>query len=226
VACFVRGRWLLVTVALAGMAGGACGTGSRAPVFVGGRAVAVGSVPTPTERARAGERPAWTRADVEFMTGMIPHHAQAVLMAGWAESHGAGASIRILCRRIVVAQRDEIATMQNWLRERGERVPDADPSHMLHGSHDGNLMPGMLTAAQLAELDGARGADFDRLFLRFMILHHEGALVMVERLFAAVGAAQDEDVFKLASDIHADQTTEIEHMGKMLAAMTGGGQRQ
>ena len=167
---------------------------------------------TPAAQAKAdGGRPPYTRADVEFMSGMIGHHAQAVVMAGWAPTHGAGASLRALAERIVVGQRDEIALMQAWLRDRNETVPDGGPSH--------HLMPGMLTAEQLARLDQARGMEFDRLFLAFMIQHHQGAITMVEQLFGANGAAQDETVFKFASDVHVDQITEIEFMSKMLAAL-------
>jgi uncharacterized protein (DUF305 family) len=177
---------------------------------------------TPAGRAKADSgRPAYTAADLHFMTGMIGHHAQAVLMAGWAPSHGAGPAVRALCERIVVGQRDEIAFMQRWLRDRHEAVPDADPSHYtMPGMEHPMLMPGMLTAEQLAQLDGARGGEFDRLFLTFMIQHHQGAITMVEQLFGARGAAQDDYVFKFASDVNADQTTEIDRMGAMLAALS------
>jgi uncharacterized protein (DUF305 family) len=178
---------------------------------------------TPAELARQdGGRPAYTRADVEFMAGMIPHHAQAVLIAGWAESHGAGASIRALTERIVVAQRDEIEFMQTWLRERGETVPDADLAHAGMPGMGYHQMPGMLTPQELAELDRSRGVDFDRRFLAAMIRHHEGAILMVEKLFASHGAAQDDNVFKFASDVHVDQITEIDFMSLMLAELTRG----
>ena len=162
----------------------------------------------------------YSDADVEFMTGMIPHHAQAVLIAGWAESHGARPELRVLCERMVVAQRDEIEFMRNWLRDRGEPVPAADATHhrmKMNGVEHDMLMPGMLTPGQLAALDKARGPEWDRLFLTFMIGHHEGALTMVDALFKSYGALQDEDVYKLASDIYADQTTEIERMRLMLS---------
>jgi uncharacterized protein (DUF305 family) len=164
-------------------------------------------------------RPAYTKADVDFISGMIGHHAQAVLMAGWAKSHGASTSVQGLCERIVVAQRDEIAFMQRWLRERHEQVPDGDTSHMMMAGMDMKLMPGMLTAEQLTELDKARGSEFDRLFLKYMIQHHEGAITMVNTLFGSTGAGQDEDVFKFASDVYADQTTEINRMNVMLQAI-------
>jgi uncharacterized protein (DUF305 family) len=161
--------------------------------------------------------PTYTAADVAFMSGMIGHHAQAVLIAGWAPSHGASAALRSLCERIVVAQNDEIAMAQRWLRERGEPVPPADPrGHVMPGMDHVVLMPGMLTPGQMAQLDSARGREFDRLFLRFMIQHHEGALTMVQRLLGAQGAAQDGAVFRFAADVHADQTTEINRMQLML----------
>jgi uncharacterized protein (DUF305 family) len=165
-------------------------------------------------------------ADVHFMTGMIAHHAQAVIMAGWAPSHGASAELRRLCERIVVGQRDEIAIMQAWLRERGQPVPDAETAahgHAMPGMDHGALMPGMLTPAQMAELDAARGVEFDRLFLQYMIMHHEGALTMVDELFDSYGAAQDDVVFKFANDVFADQSSEITRMQSMLDARSGGG---
>ena len=166
----------------------------------------------------------YTAADVHFMAGMIDHHAQAVLIAGWAPSHGASASVRILCERIVVAQRDEIALMQRWLRDHHESVPEGDPhGHMMPGMDMPMLMPGMLTAGQLAQLDSARGPAFDRLFLADMIQHHQGAITMVHDLLGTEGAAQDGIVFTFANGVFADQTTEIDRMSRMLDAMSLGG---
>jgi uncharacterized protein (DUF305 family) len=156
------------------------------------------------------------------MSGMIPHHAQAVLIAGWAPSHGSGQPVRLLCERIVVGQRDEIALMQHWLRDRGQPVPDANATHLrmtMDGAEHEMLMPGMLNPEELARLDVARGLEFDRLFLQAMIRHHEGAISMVDQLFGSQGAGQDEVVFRFASDVYADQTTEIERMQKMLASL-------
>jgi len=178
---------------------------------------------SPAAKARADNgRPPFTAADVSFMSGMIGHHAQAVLMAGWAPTHGASKSVQILCERIAVAQRDEIALMQRWLGDRHEAVPEADASHDMMPGMEGMhhaMMPGMLTAEQLQQLDAARGPAFDRLFLTFMIQHHRGALTMVDQLFGSTGAAQDDVVFKFASDVSADQTTEIDRMTTMLDAM-------
>src|SRR5687768_11479439 len=129
-----------------------------------------------------------TAADANFMRGMIHHHAQAVVMAKWAPTHGAGADLQRLAERIVVAQQDEIAMMQTWLKEKGEPVPEPTPGPMRMTMPDGTvhdmLMPGMLSEAELKQVDAARGAEFDRLFLTLMIRHHEGALDMVEGLFA------------------------------------------
>lgn len=163
--------------------------------------------------------PPYTDADVAFMTGMIHHHAQAVLMASWAPSHGASPTLQTLAERIDVSQKDEIALMSRWLRERGLPVPSADPAHSMHGP----LMPGMLTPDQLAELDRARGAEFERLFLTFMIRHHQGAITMAEDLFAAPGSAQEDVIFRFASDVYADQMAEIDRMTQMLDNLPSGG---
>lgn len=160
----------------------------------------------------------YNAADVDFMSGMIHHHAQAVLMAGWAESHGASPAVHALCDRIVVAQRDEIALMQRWLRDRNQPVPEADPMHDVMPVME-HLMPGMLTGPQLAKLDSARGPEFDRLFLTDMIRHHQGAIAMVNQLLASQGAGEEETVFRFSSDVYADQTTEIARMQRMLAAL-------
>jgi uncharacterized protein (DUF305 family) len=167
----------------------------------------------------------FTEADVRFMTGMIGHHAQALVMAGLASSHGAGPSVAILSARIINAQNDEIAAMQLWLSDRDQPVPEVHISGTtmtVDGPEYATHMPGMLTADQLLELDAARGEEFDRLFLTFMIQHHQGAVTMVDELFATDGAALDEAAFKLASDIQADQNTEIARMELMLEEMSAG----
>jgi uncharacterized protein (DUF305 family) len=157
------------------------------------------------------------------MSAMIGHHAQAIVMSGWAPTHGAGPSVRTLAERIVNAQQDEIATMQQWLRDRQQPVPEARPAGMkmtMNGHEHEMLMPGMLTEAQMKELDAAKGAEFDRHFLTYMIQHHRGAVSMVKDLFGTYGAAQDETVFKFANDVNVDQSTEIARMEAMLAALT------
>jgi uncharacterized protein (DUF305 family) len=184
-------------------------------------------------KARADSaRYPYTEADIHFMSGMIGHHAQAIVMAGWAPTHGASASVRTLSARIINAQQDEIVTMQRWLRNRRLPVPEARATGMsmsmpgmpampsMPGMQHDMLMPGMLTDAQMKELDAARGEEFDRLFLTYMIQHHRGAVTMVQQLFGSEGAAQDEIVFKFANDVNVDQSTEIARMQKMLVAIT------
>jgi uncharacterized protein (DUF305 family) len=172
-------------------------------------------------------------ADVDFMSHMIGHHAQALVMSSWAPTHGASPSVRILAERIINGQQDEIATMQRWLRDRGKPVPDARPMTMAMPMGDSTsgssghampemLMPGMLTPAQMQQLDQAKGPEFDRLFLTFMIQHHRGAVSMVNDLFGTPGAARDETVFKFANDVNVDQTTEVARMTRMLAALPPG----
>lgn len=179
----------------------------------------------------------FNEADVTFFTGMIGHHAQALIMSAYAPENGANPELQRLAARIINAQKDEIATMQKWLADRDQPVPvvaeDGTTSmpmaegmdHNMHGDHGGmdhSMMPGMLTDAQLAELAAARGVEFDRLFLRYMIQHHAGAIVMVDELFAAQGAAQGDLTFKMASEINVDQRTEIARMQRMLDALPPG----
>ena len=167
----------------------------------------------------------YVQADIDFMSHMIGHHAQAIQMAAMADSHGASPAIRTLAARITNAQHDEITTMQRWLRDRNQPVPEAKPGATtmnMGGMTHEMLMPGMLTPEQMKELDAARGKEFDRLFLTRMIQHHRGAVEMVTELFNSYGAAQDQLVFKLASDVQVDQRTEIARMERMLAALTLG----
>ena len=171
-------------------------------------------------RARADSvRYPYTTADIEFMSGMIHHHAQAIVMAKWAPTHGASTAIFRLTERIINAQEDEITLMQTWLRDRRQPVPEPNAAGMvmqMDGMSHTMLMPGMLTEAQLQELDAARGEQFDHLFLTYMIQHHRGAVGMVDALFASRGAGQDESVFKFAADVSVDQSTEIRRMLQML----------
>jgi uncharacterized protein (DUF305 family) len=201
---------LLATIAIAG-----CSTAIQSsPASRPTPGDAGGAILTPAAQAKADSgRPAYTQGDVRFMQGTILHHAQALVMAGWAPSRASRNAVKVLAERIDVSQRDEIAFMERWLRERRQTVPE---THAAHGMH-GQLMPGMLTAEHLAQLEKARGPEFDRLFLTFMIQHHEGALAMVTELFSTPGAGQDVYVFRFASDVEADQTAEIERMRSMLA---------
>jgi uncharacterized protein (DUF305 family) len=168
-------------------------------------------------------KPLPTRAvsqpDVDFMTGMIGHHAQAIVMAGWCPSHGGSASLKILCERIIVAQKDEIGLMSTWLSDHGKPVPQDPVMHAGMAGMNHELHPGMLTDEQMKQLDAARNGEFERLFLTFMIQHHQGAIAMVDKLLASYGAAQDDLVYKVASDVWADQMAEIKRMQLMLDAL-------
>lgn len=145
------------------------------------------------------------------MQGMIGHHAQAIEMTGLLATRTQSEDMRKLAQRIDVSQTDEIKMMQEWLKSRGEALPDPHAHH-----HGGALMPGMLTADEMARLSEAKGDTFDRLFLEFMIKHHEGALAMVEQLHATAGAGQEPEMFAFANDVDADQRMEIDRMHIML----------
>ena len=161
----------------------------------------------PSLPATAGN--GFTVADVRFMQHMIGHHAQAILMAGKAPHSGASVNVQRLAQKIAISQRDEIGMMREWLGTRGQAAPtDAQSLAM--------MMPGMLTPEMMAQLDRARGREFARLFLTFMIGHHEGALQMGDERFKAPGAGQEPEIFRFASDVDADQRDEIFVMQKML----------
>ncbi len=204
----------------------ACQSAARPPAMVAPRTGAVPLTPIVDPEARPElVRQPFSAADVKFMQGMIPHHAQAVLMAGWSQTNGASPTIQLMCERMLISQRDEIAFMRTWLRDRGQDVPAADATHMKM-NHDGMvhdmLMPGMLNEAEMAALKKARGRNFDRLFLVGMIKHHQGAIGMVQELFASHAAAQDDFVYLFAADVQADQEAEIERMQQLLETLGGG----
>lgn len=182
----------------------------------------LGQVRPPETQANPAGYPI-TRADVDFVTGMISHHAQAVVMAKLAPERASSRAVQTLCARMLNAQTDEIVLFQRWLEDHGQPVPEAKPmpmKMMMGGMEHEMMMPGMLSDAQMQELERSTGVEFDRNFLTFMIQHHEGAVTMVSNLLASPGAAQDVAVYKFASDIYADQTTEITRMKQMLSALT------
>ena len=154
----------------------------------------------------------YTKADVEFMQGMIAHHAQAVVMSRLARSRRANPHVLKLSSKIDQSQVPEIRIMQQWLERNNQFAPDTSSwRHM--------TMAGMLTPAQMKELETAKGVAFDRAYLRLMIQHHVGALKMVEDLFASPLAAQDVDVNVFANDVVTAQTAEIGIMQKLLAQL-------
>jgi uncharacterized protein (DUF305 family) len=164
----------------------------------------------------------FTEADVHFISGMIHHHAQALVMAALIPERTSNASLRTLGRRVIASQEDEIVLFQSWLEERNQPVPEPTPGPVtmkMNGMEHDMLMPGMLTEEQVTQLEAASGVEFERLFLTYMIQHHQGAITMVNQLFSSAGAAQDDAVYKFASDIYADQSTEIERMQQMLSTL-------
>jgi uncharacterized protein (DUF305 family) len=170
------------------------------------------SVVLTAEKAVALPQPRFTEADVKFMQGMIGHHAQALEMTALLATRSADADMKMLALRIELSQADEIKMMQEWLKARGQQVPD---QHALH-QHGATLMPGMLTQDEMTRLAAAKDREFDRLFLEGMIKHHAGALTMVRQLFGSAGAGQESDIFAFASDVDADQRMEIDRMAAML----------
>jgi uncharacterized protein (DUF305 family) len=158
-----------------------------------------------------------TPADVKFMQGMIGHHAQALEMTALIADRSAREEMKLLGQRISVSQEDEINMMRSWLRARGQEIPSEHAHHTAEG-----MMPGMLSPEQMAELAAAKGDQFDQLFLKYMIQHHEGALAMVDDLFKTPGAGQEGDINAFAADVDADQRMEIDRMRSMLARPGGG----
>jgi uncharacterized protein (DUF305 family) len=154
----------------------------------------------------------FSAADARFMQGMIGHHSQAVEMVALIPDRTERESMRLLGLRIDISQADEINLMRTWLEDRALPPPDPHAHHM----HGATLMPGMLSPDEMERLGKAKGTEFDRLFLDGMIKHHQGALTMVEELFASPGAGQDSEIYAFASDVEADQRMEIDRMGAML----------
>jgi uncharacterized protein (DUF305 family) len=199
-------RGLLRATLAAAFVTSACATRTRIAVHEHEREAEPAHPHTAELPASAGA--GFTVADVRFIQNMIGHHAQAIRMTEMAASRGASPRLLELARKIDISQRDEIALMEQWLTERKQPLPGA--------AHQHSMMPGMLNADQLAQLDAARGPVFDRLFLEFMIRHHQGALQMVEELFETPRAGEDSDIFRFATDVDADQRDEIFVMERLL----------
>ena len=201
---------LALAAAVAACAPAQAQSGGPAPA-PGPQPPAPAGAPAPAAARARGH----VEADVQFVHGMIGHHQQALTMAAMAPTHGASERLQLLAKKIDLSQRDEIASMTAWLQARGLPASPAAAGHEHHAAH----MPGMLTPEQLAQLDAARGPEFDRLFLTYMIQHHQGALTMVEQLFAAPGGGQEAELFQFASDVDADQRAEIHVMQQMLNSL-------
>jgi uncharacterized protein (DUF305 family) len=159
----------------------------------------------------------YSPADAQFMLDMVPHHHQAMQMAELVAERTNRPELIDVAGRINVSQGDEIEFMQQWLRERGEPVPNPTEHDAMHTTHS---MAGMATPAQMAELAASEGTDFDKLFLTLMITHHDGALKMVEELLEQPGSAYDPVLFEFTNDITNDQTSEIERMNALLVSLS------
>ncbi|WP_376694663.1 DUF305 domain-containing protein [Wenzhouxiangella sp. EGI_FJ10305] len=159
----------------------------------------------------------YSEADVTFMTDMIPHHHQALVMSDLVSERTGRNKMTELAERITASQNDEIAFMQDWLRERGEEVPDPTEHQAMHTHHD---MAGMASPGEIEELKASSGPDFDRLFLELMIDHHQGAITMVDELLESSGSAQDPVLYEFTTDVVNDQESEIERMTAMLAGFS------
>ncbi len=159
----------------------------------------------------------YTDADVHFMQGMIGHHAQALDMTALIADRTNRQDLALLGQRIEISQRAEIELMQKWLRDRGEDIPEATALHMMSGHVA--AMPGMLSPEQMTQLTASGGDEFYRLWLEFMIQHHQGAITMVGELLSSEGGAQETDIFKFADAVEEDQSMEIQRMQQMLARL-------
>jgi len=170
------------------------------------------------EELASVEGVSYTEADVRFMQGMIPHHAQALEMTALVRQYATTNAVQQMALRMEISQRDEIALMESWLRDHDEPVEMPGMGGM-GGMHGGHMMPGMLSPEQMEELRNARGVEFDRLFLLYMIQHHQGAIDMVYDLFMTSGAAQESTIFRFAEDVDADQAMEIARMQGVLEGL-------
>ena len=175
---------------------------------------------TPEELAEL-KPPTYTESDVRFMQGMIHHHAQALWMTDLVPTRSTRRSIRLLARRISASQEAEIAQIREWLETRDEEVPKQPGAHVQAHGTGMTTMPGMLTEPQRQRLADASGTTFDRLFLRYMIQHHRGALTMVDRLYTSGGGLEPAaDAF--ARSVDSDQAIEITRMEQLLARIRPG----
>ena len=216
-------RFLPLVPALALALAATAATAQDAPLLQPGAPGAEPRLLSEAEAVRVADT-RFTAADIAFMRGMIPHHAQAVAMARLVEGRSDDETLAEIAARILATQDDEIAFMRGWLTERGlaETVDHAAMGHHGHhaaGATDHSAMGGMATPAQMEALAAASGMEFERLFYELMIAHHQGALDVVDDLFAQPGSAYDPVLFEFAGDIKAEQEKEITQMAALLAAL-------
>lgn len=210
-----RAVWLILSVFAAGCA---TATNEAGPRVVQPGAPGEASRVRTAEEIAASDRPRYSEADVRFMQAMIGHHQQALNMTALVPERTDREDVRLIARRIELSQEDEIQLMERWLERRGETVPDRHDVHA-HAGSNGRPMYGMLSEAEMAELAAARGEEFARLFLAYMIRHHEGAVEMVAELFDSAAGGQEPEVFTFASGVASDQPIEIARMRRVLAGL-------
>ena len=157
----------------------------------------------------------YSLGDIQFLRGMIPHHAQAKEMSALAQERTNNTTVLAVAARITLSQDDEISMMQGWLRDQGLDAPAED----VHHQPGFERMKGMLSDEQMEELAASTGPEFNRLYLEYMIDHHQGALDMVEMLLGQRGSVQDPLLYEFTSDVTSDQTSEIERMDLLLASL-------
>jgi len=216
-------RWTAIAAVTAVLLSG-CGSSSQPPPDrETTNAVQPGAPGEPSRKLSASELAETesvkhTKADVDFMQAMIHHHWQAVLMTKWVPRRSTGPDLPLMAKRMEISQEAEIETMQRWLRDRGiEPNEPGDHSGHDHGTGEG-LPPGMLTSPQLGRLYNSKGRAFDRLFLRYMTYHHQGALRMVQQLVADGGGAEPE-LSAFTRHVEADQGIELARMADLLAEL-------
>jgi len=154
-------------------------------------------------------------ADVAFATDMIPHHAQAITMADMAVKTATNSEIKALATAIKAAQDPEIQTMSGWLKAWGQPVPDTGGGHNMSAMGG---QGGMMSDQQMMDLQGSKGATFDRMWLQMMIQHHEGAIAMAKTELASGSSAEAK---QLAQAIIDGQSKEIVQMKDLLATLPG-----
>jgi uncharacterized protein (DUF305 family) len=221
--------WVAAVAGLALLAGCTSGEEPETAAADGPRTLQAGAPGEPNRELTPEEAEALdlglehTEADVAFVQGMIPHHVQALRMTRLVPDRTGREDVPLFAERIDLSQEDEIDVMRRWLEARDEEVPDLGAAHDMDDmagmeGMDGELMPGMLTEEELLELEAATGEEFDRLFLEAMIRHHQGAMAMVEELYASDGG-QEPELSRLANHIYSDQSIEISRAEGMLAEM-------
>lgn len=160
---------------------------------------------------------AHNQADITFAQGMIPHHAQAVVMSEMAAQRAASPQVKDLAGRIQAAQQPEIDQLSGFLRAWNASVPSTNnpADGMGHGMDLGasGAMPGMMSADQMQQLGQASGDAFDRMFLQMMVVHHQGAVTMAK---AELSDGQNPDARQLAQRIIDAQQREITEMQALL----------